>query len=351
MLFKREALAARSGAVSRREASFYRKIDETTVQCELCPRGCTLSNGQRSFCRVREVENGVLYTFAYGKTCAAHVDPIEKKPLFHFLPGTAAYSLATAGCNYRCKSCQNWQISQARPEDVYNDDTAPADIIEGAIANACHTIAYTYTEPVIFYEYMSDIARLGKARGLKNMCHSNGSFNHKPLEELVYNLDAANIDLKGFSQDFYTDFSAGQLNAVLETLKTLKNSKVWLEITNLVVPTLNDDMAKIKDMCAWIKDNLGLNVPLHFSRFWPNYKLAGLYPTPQETLERARETALGTGIRYVYIGNIAGHPAENTYCHGCGKAIVIRSGYTILENRIKAGCCELCSTAIPGIWS
>jgi pyruvate formate lyase activating enzyme len=351
MLGRSKAFAAKTDAGTLHEAMFYRNIDESTVQCQLCPRGCTLSNGQRSFCRVREPRGGKLYSFVYGKVCAAHIDPIEKKPLFHFLPGTAAYSIATAGCNYRCKSCQNWQISQFPPEEIDSQDLSPRDVVDQALRNKCPTIAYTYTDPVIFYEYMLDISKLAKGSGVRNMFHSNGSFTQKPLEEISMYLDAANIDLKGFTQEFYNDFSAGYLDTTLETLKGLKKNKVWVEITNLIVPTLNDDMGKIKDMTKWISDNLGPDVPLHFSRFWPAFKLTNLYPTPQETLEKARDIALNSGIRYVYIGNIPGLASENTYCHNCRKPIIVRSGYVILENHLKDGTCGYCGTSIPGVWS
>jgi pyruvate formate lyase activating enzyme len=336
---------------SLHKALYYNKIDESTVQCVLCPRGCTLTDGQRSFCRVREPKDGILYTHAYGKSCATHIDPIEKKPLFHFLPGTPIFSIATAGCNFRCKYCQNWQISQVRPEDVDNIDLSPSQVASEAAKNNCPTIAYTYTEPSIFYEYMLDSAKAAKARGIRNMYHSNGSLNPRAVEELSLYLDAADIDLKGFNQDFYTDVSAGYLSTVLETLKILKKNKVWLEITNLVVPTLNDDMAGIKDMCLWIHDNLGPDVPIHFARFWPQYKLTNLNPTPVEVLDRAREVALSSGIRYVYIGNAPGSIAENTFCHNCKKPVIKRSGYFILGNDIVDGKCKFCSTDIPGVWS
>lgn len=350
-ILKPKAFAAKTDLSKAGKAMFYRKVDETTVQCQLCPRGCTLSEGVRSFCRVREPHNGELYTLAYNQVCAAHIDPIEKKPLFHFLPGTDAFSIATAGCNYRCKSCQNWQISQVGPEGSENRKMLPRDIAAAAIAEKCKTVAYTYTEPVIFYEYMLETSKEARAKGLRNMCHSNGSFNPEPLALIAPYLDAANIDLKGFTQDFYTDFAAGYLNTTLETLKYMKKNGVWLEITNLVVPTMNDDMTKMKEMCVWIADNLGSDVPLHFSRFWPQYKLTGLYPTPVETLVEARNTAMAAGIRYSYIGNVPGSDGENTYCHGCKKPVIRRSGYTIIENRVKDGSCGFCGTKIPGVWS
>ncbi|MBI5143712.1 MAG: AmmeMemoRadiSam system radical SAM enzyme, partial [Candidatus Omnitrophica bacterium] len=273
LLSRANAFAAKTEGLYIHEASFYKRIDEKTVQCQLCPRGCTLSNGQRSFCKAREPKEGKLYSLVYGLPCAVHIDPIEKKPLFHFLPGTPIFSIATAGCNFRCKYCQNWQISQFPPEETYNEKLLPEDVVKQTIKNGCPSIAYTYSEPSIFYEYMLDTAKLAKSKGLRNMYHSNGSLNQAPIEELSMYLDAADIDLKGFTQDFYTEVCAGYLDTVLNTLKTLHRNKVWLEITNLVIPTLNDDSDKIKEMCVWIRDNLSCDTPIHFSRFWPQYKL------------------------------------------------------------------------------
>jgi pyruvate formate lyase activating enzyme len=334
-----------------KEAMYYKRIDEETVQCELCPRKCTLMNGQRSFCRVREPRKGRLYSLAYSLACAVHVDPIEKKPLFHFLPATNAFSIATAGCNFRCKYCQNWAISQFPPEDTDNEKLLPEGVVNGALSKGCPTIAYTYTEPAIFYEYMLDAARLARAKGVKNMFHSNGSLNPAPAEELAQYLDAANIDLKAFNQTFYSEVSAGYLDTVLNTLKILKKRKVWIEITNLVVPTLNDDLAQIREMSIWIKENLGEDTPIHFSRFWPQYKLTNLEPTPVSTLEAARREAQKAGLKYVYIGNVGGHKAESTYCPECGKMVVHRAGYSILENNLKQGNCKFCGYPIAGVWS
>lgn len=345
-----EALAF-SALPFNKEALFYRKIDEETVQCQLCPNQCRLSNGQRGFCRAREPKDGKLYSLVYGLPCSVHIDPIEKKPLFHFIPGTPIFSIATAGCNFRCKFCQNWSISQFPPEETYNYKLSPQDIIEQAIKGKSPSIAYTYTEPSIFYEYMLDTAKLAKLRGLKNMYHSNGSLNQKAVEELSLYLDAANIDLKGFTQDFYTEVCAGYLETVLNTLKTLKQNRVWVEITNLVIPTLNDDMEEIRQMCIWIKENLGPDVPIHFSRFWPQYKLTHLSPTPVETLEKARAIALDVGLNFVYIGNIPGHLGENTYCPQCKKVIIQRRGFSVLSNDVVGGRCKFCSRQIPGVWS
>ncbi len=346
-----EAFAA-SEVGFRKEALYYKKIDEKTVQCQLCPRACVLNEGMRSFCRVREPKDGKLYSLVYGLPCAVHIDPIEKKPLFHFLPGTSIYSIATAGCNYRCKNCQNWSISQSPPEDTYNYQLTPEEIVNQTLKQNCPSIAYTYTEPSIFYEYMLDTAKLAKRYGLKNMYHSNGSLNQKPVEEISLYLDGANIDLKAFNQEFYSKVCAGYLETVLNTLKILKQNKVWVEITNLVIPTLNDSPGEIEKMAIWIKENLGDEVPVHFSRFHPQYKLTSLHPTSVETLQKARQISLDAGLKFVYIGNVPGHPAENTYCPGCKRAVIRRVGYNILENNLnEQGHCKFCDYSIPGVWS
>lgn len=335
----------------RKEAMYYKKIDEETVQCQLCPRKCTLSNGQRSFCRVREPKGGKLYSLAYGLPCAVHTDPIEKKPLFHFMPGTQAFSIATAGCNFRCKYCQNWSISQSPPEDVDNQNLMPEDVVKAAIKERCPTISYTYTEPSIFYEYMLDTAKLAKAKGIRNMYHSNGSLNPEPVAELAPYLDGANIDLKAFNQTFYTNVCAGYLDIVLNTLTVLKREGVWVEVTNLVVPSLNDDLDQIRSMALWIRQTMGEDTPLHFSRFWPENKLTNLEPTPVSTLDAAREIAQKVGLKFVYIGNVPGHKGENTYCPECEKMIIQRSGYSVLQNNIKDGKCKFCDYPIAGVWT
>lgn len=334
-----------------KEAMFYTKLDQKIVQCHLCPRNCVIPPSKRGFCGVRENQGGILYTLVYAKPVAVHIDPIEKKPLFHFLPGTSAYSVATVGCNLRCKFCQNWEISQRRPEEVDYINLEPAGLVKNAKDSGSATIAYTYTEPVIFYEYMLETAKLAKAQGLKNIMHSAGYVNEKPLRELVKYLDAANIDLKGFSEDYYAKISEATLGPVLNTLKILKESGVHLEITTLVLPGFNDDPETLKRMCLWIKDNLGADTPLHFSRFFPLYKLAALNPTPVETLEKAREIALASGLKYVYVGNLAGNPAEQTYCPKCKKVVIRRAGYMISEVNLTDGKCKFCGEKIAGVWN
>jgi pyruvate formate lyase activating enzyme len=333
-----------------KEALFYKKLDNKFVQCRLCPRQCTIPNNYRGYCGIRENREGILYTLSYAKPVSIHIDPIEKKPLFHFLPSTTAFSIATAGCNLKCKFCQNWEISQKRPEEVDYIYLEPEVLVKKVKDSGSPTIAYTYTEPTIFYEYMLETAKLAKEQGIKNIMHSNGYINPEPLKQLAKYLDAANIDLKGFSDDYYAKLCEGTLEPVLRSLKILKEEGVHLEITNLVLSGYNDDPQTIKKMCLWIKENLGADTPLHFSRFFPMYKLLSLNPTPAETLEKARQIALDCGLKYVYIGNLAGHAAENTYCPKCKKMLIERRGYFILQNNIEDGKCKFCQEKISGVW-
>ena len=334
-----------------RLANYWQKIKDNIVQCLLCPRKCVLDAGQRGVCTVRINKEGKLYTLGYGNPVAIHIDPIEKKPFFHVAPGEPVFSLAVAGCNMRCIFCQNWQISQSRPDETENYNLSPEEVVNKTIENNCKFIAYTYTEPTVFYEYMLDIAKLARAKGLKNTMHSCGYINPQPLKELLKYMDAVNIDLKGFTEEYYAKIGLlAQLKPVLETLKTIKEEGVWLEITNLIIPNFNDDPQKIKEMCIWIKENLGDEVPLHFSRFVPNFKLQNLPPTSIEKLEEAYKIAKGVGLKYVYIGNVPGHKGENTYCPNCGKIVVKRIGYEILENNIKDGKCKFCGYKIAGRW-
>ncbi len=350
--FKLKNAYGRVGEVrGLKEAMFYIKLDEDTVQCLLCPRRCVLQEGARSFCRVRENSSGKLYTLVYELACTVHTDPIEKKPIYHMLPGTLAYSIATAGCNLRCKFCQNWQISQMPPEKTNNITLSCKDVVKKAKEAGCHSIAYTYTEPNIFYEYAIDTAKLAKKEGIKNIFVTAGFINPEPLNELCNYLDAANVDLKGFDKGYLREVCAQELDPLLDALLIYKKRGVLLEITNLIVPTLNDDMKTIKKMCVWIKQNLGEEIPLHFSRFWPMYKLKNLYPTPLETLIEARNTALAAGLKYVYIGNIPRHPSNNTYCPNCKKLLIERKGYLVTQNNIANSKCKYCSEGIHGVWN
>jgi len=333
------------------EARYYVTTKGQGVRCELCPNRCTIAPGSRGVCEVRENRDGKLLTLVYGKPCACHVDPIEKKPLYHFLPATTAFSIATAGCNFECLYCQNWEISQARPEDLESVDMPPEKVVDLALQSGSPCIAYTYNEPTIFYEYMYDTCKLAHGSGIRNLDITNGFMNTEPLTELCKVMDAANVDLKGFSEDFYQNVCSGQLQPVLDYLLTMKEKGVWMEITNLVVPTLNDKTEMISDMCDWIVAELGPDYPLHFSRFSPLYKLAHLPYTPVKTLEQAREIAMGKGIKYVYIGNVPGHSADNTYCHSCGQMLIERGLYfSVLQNSVDGGRCKFCGTRIPGVW-
>ena len=334
-----------------KEALYYKKIDTETVMCLLCPRRCVLKNGQRSFCRVREPKDGKLYTLVYESACSTHVDPIEKKPIYHMLPGSKSFSIATAGCNLRCKFCQNWQISQEYPENTFNKYLSCEEVVRQAQKHKCRSIAYTYSEPIVFYEYMMDTAKIAKARNIKNVCVTGGFINSEPLEELCHVTDAANIDLKGFSDEYLREVCSERLEPLLKAIKLTKERGVWVEITNLVVPTLNDDPGMIKDMCAWIKENLGADTPLHFSRFWPMYKLKNLPPTPLETLRDAKKIAEAEGLNFVYVGNVPEEPSNNTYCPACKKLLIHRTGYFVLENNIVNSKCRFCGRRIAGIWS
>jgi pyruvate formate lyase activating enzyme len=345
------AQMAKKGLIKTKLSPYFTSLDGGEIQCELCPKRCRVPKGKRGFCRVRENREGKYYSLVYGNPCAVHLDPIEKKPFFHVLPATTSFSLATAGCNFECKFCQNWEISQASPEDVYSYDVPPEMVVNKAKEMGARSVAYTYVEPSIFYEYMSDVGFLVKKAGLLNVYHSNGFINPNPLRSLCKVLDAANIDLKGFTEAFYREICSGELTPVLETLKILKQEKVHLEITNLVIPTKNDEMSIVKEMCLWVKKELGADTPIHFSRFYPLYKLRSLPPTPVSTLEKARAVALSSGLEYVYIGNIPGHEGENTFCPKCKKMIIQRTGYMIGDIHLKGGKCGYCGKPIPGIWT
>jgi pyruvate formate lyase activating enzyme len=333
-----------------KEALFYSKTADG-LQCEKCPHGCLLLNdGDVGFCRNRVASSGKIYSIAYGNPCAVHIDPIEKKPFFHFHPTTHAFSIAVAGCNFRCLNCQNWQISQVSPKESDNIDLMPEEVIKACIAAKCESIAYTYSEPTTFYEYAYETAKLAKEQKIHNLWKSNGYINEKPLRQLCKVLDAANIDLKIYDEEIYKKLSSGKLTPVLRTLKVLREEGVWLEITNLVIPTWTDNFDTIKRMCEWLCANGLSDAPLHFSRFTPLYKLSQLPSTPTETLEKAHTIAKESGIKFVYLGNVAGHWAENTYCPKCKKTIVERRVFTILSNHIVKGKCKFCGERISGVW-
>lgn len=332
-----------------REAIYYANTPRG-VKCGICPNECTLKSGETSVCHNRVNYNDKLYSIAYGNPCAVHVDPIEKKPLLHFFPSSRAFSIATAGCNFACLNCQNWDISQKSPKETINYDLMPQRVVEECIKSGSSSIAYTYSEPISFYEYVFDTAKLAHEKGLKNVFISNGFINEEPLKALVPYLDAANINLKSFSESIYLKLNAGKLQPVLNTLKTLKDNKVWLEITNLVVPSWTDDLAMIKNMCEWLVANGFANYPLHFSRFQPMYKLTQLPQTPINTLLRAKEIAVNAGCNYVYIGNVPIAGLEDTICPKCKKVVIERRGFSILSNNLDGGKCKSCGEPINGVW-
>jgi pyruvate formate lyase activating enzyme len=318
--------------------------------CEICPNRCILAPGDRSVCRSKVNMAGTLYSLVYGNPCAVNLDPIEKKPLFHFLPQTRAFSIATAGCNFRCLNCQNWEISQAKPHEVSHYELFPPQAVQAARGSGAESIAYTYSEAVTFFEYMIDVARIAKEEGLYNLFISNGFINKKPLLELCKVLHAANIDLKSIDDAIYRKLNGGYLKPVLRTLMTLHEQGIHFEIATLVIPGYVDDPEMLKQMCGWILNNLGPDYPLHFLRFFPKYKLDRLPPTPISTLTRFRQLALAEGIHYVYVGNVPGHEGNHTYCHNCKKLLIKRQGYSIPTYNLKENQCKFCNTSIPGVW-
>lgn len=333
-----------------KEAMYYEKMDETRMLCQLCPHECIIFPKKRGDCHNRINYNGKLYTIAYANPCAVHVDPIEKKPLFHFLPTSKAFSIATAGCNLSCMNCQNWNISQVGPEETRNYDLPPQKVVDRCINYNCDSIAYTYSEPIAFYEYTYDTSVIARQKGIKNIFISAGYIHKKPLRKISKYLDAANIDLKSFDDDIYKKLNAGSLQPVLNTLKILKEEGVWIEITNLIVPSWTDDMDMIKKMCEWLTEKGLDEAPLHFSRFTPRYKLKHLPVTPVSKMNNARKIAQQAGMKYVYIGNVPGHEGESTFCPDCGKVLLKRRGFYILENNLNKDQCKYCNAEIAGVW-
>ena len=334
-----------------RDARYFKKLKDQKIQCELCPKTCIVAPKRRGYCNVRENQNGDYKTLVYGRLTAINNDPIEKKPLFHFLPGSTALSVSTSGCNVKCKFCQNWNLSQSKPENLNFSYLSPEQLVATAKQYSIPTIAYTYNEPTIFTEYIVDTATVGKENGIRNVNISNGYINKTPLRDLCRVLDAIKIDFKAFSEDFYRDIVAGSLNPVLDTMVEIKSQGIWLEMVNLIIPTLNDNRSELEQMCKWITANLGTDVPLHFTRFHPQYLLKNLPPTPAKTLDTAYKIAKDAGINFVYVGNIPGHIHENTECPNCGAKLIVRKGYHIVKNRLKNGKCTDCTTTIPGVWS
>ncbi len=347
--YHRSRLPEKPGRFSKE--AMYQVQTPRGVRCLKCPNECTIQEGSSGNCGNRKNFGGKLYSIAYGNPCAVHIDPVEKKPLMHFHPASLAYSIATAGCNLTCLNCQNWTISQTTPEKTQNADLMPDRVVSEAANNQCKSIAYTYSEPITFFEYVYDTAKLARIKGIYNIMVSNGYINETPLHDLARYLDAANINLKSFSDEIYMKLNGGKLEPVLNSLKIYKEMNVWLEITNLVIPGWTDDFTMIARMCDWLFQNGFTDSPLHFIRFHPEYRLTQVPPTPLSTLDKARDIALKAGLKYVYIGNVANTPAENTYCPKCGKIVVERKGYRILQNAIASGKCKYCGQAIPGRWT
>ncbi len=321
-----------------------------SVKCDLCPKRCVVPPGKSGDCRIRVNIDGTLLAVTYGHPCAMHVDPVEKKPLNHFLPGTRAFSIATAGCNLHCRNCQNWQISQASADTTRAYSVTPAQLCNLAASNYCASIAYTYTDPAVFYEYTLACSRAACEKDIKNIMVTAGYINPKPFKELCKYLHAANIDLKAFSDKFYREVCGGTLKPVLNTLVNAKEAGIELEVTNLILPTLNDSDKDITALCRWIKLELGAETPLHFSKFSPRYRMRNLPPTPEKTLKRARQIAVAEGLKYVYVGNILDTRWQSTVCPKCGKLLIKRVGYRIREQHIVNGKCPDCGTKIYGVW-
>jgi len=350
-IFPMSELSAVPSEPTLHEAHYYTKLDSETTQCLLCPNACIRKSGGRSKCLARENRNGTYYSLVYNAPCVIHLDPIEKLPIYHYLPGTNVFSIATAGCNLTCKYCQNWQFSQRPPEKTDNYSITPREVVAKAREANCSAVAYFYTEPVVYYEYMVDIAHEAKKKGLKNIMVTAGYINPDPLKELIPLMNAFTVGLKGFTDSYYEDTIGGRLEVVLNTLKILEQHNAWYEIVTLIVPTLNDNMDDIRKMCSWVKSNLSVDKPIHFSRFVPEFQLRNLPITPQRTLDSARAIAQDVGLHYVYIDNLPGHEASNTCCPMCRTILVERVGFKVIKNDVRKGKCPKCGEHLSGPWS
>ncbi len=333
-----------------KEALFYEKLEENAVRCHLCPHNCKINDSKRGICSVRENRDGILYSLVYGKVIAHAIDPIEKKPLFHFYPGSTAYSIATVGCNLRCRNCQNYDISQM-PKDqkrIIGEDTPPEEIVADAKRHNCRSIAYTYTEPTIYFEYAYDIAKLAHKEGICNVFVSNGYTSEEAIRTITPYLNAINVDLKGFSEELYHTNCGAHLQPVLDAIELYKRLGIWVEVTTLVIPTLNDTDDDFRGIAEFIK-SVGDDIPWHISQFHPTYKLTDLPRTPVSSLHRAREIGLEVGLRYVYEGNVPGAGGESTYCYKCGTLVIRRYGFQVLEDTITDAKCPHCGAEIDGV--
>lgn len=333
-----------------KEAMFYEKLEEKKVRCFLCAHHCIIKEGKRGICYVRKNIDGILYSLVYGKVISMNIDPIEKKPLFHFLPGSTSFSIATVGCNFRCEHCQNFEISQypKEHEDIIGHSVTPEDIVEAAANNGCESISYTYTEPTIFFEFAYDCAKLAHKKGIKNVFVSNGYTSPEATKAIAPYLDGNNIDLKG-NDDFYKKLCGAKLNPVKETIKLMKELGVWVEVTTLIIPDYNDSEDDLKEIAEFIY-SVDFSIPWHVTQFYPTYKLTDKPRTPIQTLRKAREIGFKAGLKYVYEGNVPGEGGENTFCPNCKEILIKRFGFRIIENKITHGKCSKCGTLIDGVW-
>ncbi len=348
---KKQNQKGKKGLVNPTPSPWFTTLEKGQVRCELCPKECELEEGERGACRVRENREGKGYTLAYGNPALLQEDPVERKPFFHVVPGSRALSISTAGCNLECKFCEVWDMALENPEDVYAYNMPPERVMQYARDAGVRSVSYAFGEPVIFYEYMEDVAELAKEAGMLNLMHTAGYIKPGPLQKILDKMDAVNVDLKGFDPSFYREVVGGELEHVLEALQLIREKDVFLEITNILIPTLNDDMEQIKEMCRWIAQELGPRVPLHFARFYPLYRLSDLPRTPASTLDKAREAAFEAGLEYVYVAGVSEHEGENTFCPQCGEKIIKRIGFVIEELHVENNRCAYCGREIPGIWS
>jgi pyruvate formate lyase activating enzyme len=330
-----------------KEAMWYKKLSDERVRCDLCNHRCVINNGKRGICGVRENKEGTLFSLVYGKVIASHVDPIEKKPLFHFYPGSYSFSIATVGCNFKCTHCQNSDISQMPIDNnrIMGQDILPEKIVELALSGDCQSISYTYTEPTVFMEYALDVAKIAKDKGLKNVYVTNGYMTEEALNEVYPYMDAANVDLKGFTEEHYQNVCGARLKPVMDTIRLMKQLGVWVELTTLIIPTINDSEDDLRRLAEFIF-SIGREIPWHVSRFHPTYKMNNLPPTPVRSVIKARQIGLEVGLRYVYTGNIQGDDGENTYCYNCGKVLIERIGYNIGPVHVKSSKCSFCGADV-----
>ncbi len=342
---------AKKGLVNPVPSPWYSSLEGDKIRCELCPHLCELADDERALCRVRENRGGEVYSLAHSNPALVQEDPVERKPFYHVVPGSRALSVSTAGCNLQCKFCEVWDMALEDPENVYAYDMPPERVLQYAQEAGLRSISYAFGEPVIFYEYMGEIAEKAREEGFLNLLHTAGYIQPEPLKEILPSVDAVNLDLKGFEEEFYQEVVGGKLQPVLEALTVIKEAGVHLEITNIVIPTLNDESEKIKEMCTWIANELGKEVPLHFARFYPLYQLSDLPRTPVSELEQARKAAFQAGLEYVYVAGVSEHEGENTFCPQCEEKIIKRTGYVVDEVLVEEGKCQHCSQEIPGIWS